>query len=70
MTLKFRYLNRVLLKDHHGNILQHSVWDNDYGEFFVTFNNHDGKSQHTTTDGTSKSTRLNFLSVYQFTIIP
>ena len=46
MTLKFRYLNRVLLKDHHGNILQHSVWDNDYGEFFVTFNNQKGKSQH------------------------
>ena len=46
MAAEFHYLNRVLLKDHHGNILQHSVWDNDYGEFVGTFSNQEGKSQY------------------------
>ena len=36
VVIKFRYLNRVPFKAHHGNILQHSDWNNDYGEFSVT----------------------------------
>ena len=46
MVIKFSYLNRRLVNGYHGNILEHSGWDNDYGEFVVECKNYKGKSQH------------------------